>query len=82
MGREILGRDAGVLRKRAGEGFDGVIENHAGHCIEDHQQTDEDDHIGQHRRLFDRLEDGPLNQQTAQKGDGHRGEKRAPVGPT
>ena len=24
----------------------------------------------------------PLNQQAAQKGDGHRGEKRAPVGPT
>jgi hypothetical protein len=46
-----------------------VVEDHARQRVEDQQQADEHDHVGQHRRLLDRLEHDALHQQAA--GEGH-----------
>jgi hypothetical protein len=58
-----------------------VVEDPSRQRVEDHQQADEDDHVGQHRRLLDRLQDDALDQQAAGEGDRDRQEEGGPVGP-
>ena len=81
MRREVLRSQGRVFGEGALKGLDGVIKDPARQGVEDQQKPDEDNDIGEHRRLFQRSQNNALHQQTAYKRQGHGSKKRAPVRP-
>ena len=79
---EILAGKKSVFGERTGKRLDRVVKNPARQRIDDEQEADENNHVGQHRRLLHGAQNQPLNHQACDKRHRNGGEKRSPIRPT